>query len=74
MTKFILPSNLPIGIAKKLLNQLQQEYTIDLEKFIRHLAHYGIKATPESLFKKLAMDKNLHPAELYNMLLASQCI
>lgn len=73
-TKFILPSDLPIGIAKKSLNQLQQEYTIDLDKFIEHLAHYGIKATPESFFKKIAMDNHLHPAELYNILLASQCI
>ena len=73
-TKFILPSDLPIGIAKKTLKRLQQEYTMDLDKFIKHLAHYGIKATPESFFKKIAMDNNLHPAELYNILLASQCL
>ncbi len=71
-TKFILPTDLPVGIARKSLTRLQQEYWIELDTFIAHLAHYGIKATPESTFKKLAKNHNLHPAQLYNMLLASQ--
>jgi hypothetical protein len=71
-TKFILPTDLPVGMARKSLARLQQEYWIELDKFIAHLAHYRIKATPESTFKKLAKNHNLHPAQLYNMLLASQ--
>ena len=71
-TKFILPTDLPVGLARKTLVRLQQEYWIELDKFVDHLAHYGIKATPESTFKRLAKDHNLHPAQLYNILLASQ--
>ena len=67
-----LPSSLPVGIAKKSIKQLAQEYRIDAGAFIAHLQHYGIKATPESTFKRLAKIHNLHPAQLYNMLLASQ--
>ena len=71
-TKFILPTDLPVGLARKSLARLQQEYWVELDKFIKHLAYYGIKATPESTFKKLAKAHDLHPAQLYNMLLASQ--
>jgi len=71
-TKFILPTDLPVGMARKSLARLQQEYWVDLDRFITHLAHYGITATPESTFKRLAKEYNLHPAQLYNMLLASQ--
>ena len=71
-TKFILPTDLPVGMARKSLARLQQEYWMELDRFITHLAHYGIKATSESSFKKLAKTHNLHPAQLYNMLLASQ--
>jgi len=71
-TKFILPTDLPVGLARKSLARLQQEYWVELDRFIKHLAHYDIEATPESTFKKLAKEHNLHPAQLYNMLLASQ--
>jgi len=71
-TKFVLPTDLPVGIARKSLNRLQREYRMDLNRFITHLAHYGIKATPKSTFKRLAKEHDLHPAQLYNMLLASQ--
>ena len=70
-TKIELPSELPIGIAQKSLKSLAREYRIDLNKFLQHLKHYNIKATLESKFKKIAKENNLHPAELYNMLLAS---
>lgn len=71
-TRFALPSDLPVGIARKSLAVLKQEYHVDLDTFIAHLAHYGIEATPESTFKRLAKRHGLHPAQLYNMLLASQ--
>jgi len=71
-TRFALPTDLPVGIARKSLTMLKQEYHIDLDKFIAHLAHYGIEATPGSTFKRLAKQHSLHPAQLYNMLLASQ--
>ena len=45
---------------------------MNLDKFINHLKAYNIKATPKISFKKLAKQNGLHPAELYNMLLASQ--
>jgi len=71
-TKFILPTDLPVGMARKSLARLQQEYWMELDKFIKHLKYYDISATPESTFKKLAKEHSLHPAQLYNMLLASQ--
>ena len=71
-TKFDLPSDIPIGIAHKTLQRLSNEYNMDLDRFIAHLKHYGIKATPNMSFKKLAKKNNLHPAQLFNMLLASQ--
>ncbi len=71
-TKFILPTDLPVGIAHKSLSRLQQEYRMDLDRFIAHLAHYDIQATPADTFKHLAKKHALHPAQLYNMLLASQ--
>jgi len=71
-TKYLLPGDLPVGMARKSLRRLEQEYWIDLDAFIRHLKHYGIEATPDMTFKRLAKQHNLHPAELYNMLVASQ--
>jgi len=71
-TKVELPSELPIGIAHKSLLELANEYNIDLDKFMKHLKDYNIKATINSKFKKIAKQNNLHPAELYNILLASQ--
>jgi len=71
-TKYLLPSDLPVGMARKSLQRLEQEYWLDLDAFLVHLAHYGITATPEMTFKRLAKANGLHPAELYNMLVASQ--
>ena len=71
-SKINLPSSIPIGIAHKSLQELQKEYKIDLSKFISHLKYYDIKASSKDSFKKVAMKNNLHPAQLYNMLLASQ--
>ncbi len=71
-TKISLPTDIPIGIAQKPLKTLAKEYKIDLDNFLQHLKYYGINATPNMNFKKLAMKNNLHPAELYNLLLASQ--
>ncbi len=71
-TKYLLPSDLPVGMARKSLRRLEQEYWLDLDAFLAHLAHYGITATPEMTFKRLAKMNDLHPAELYNMLIASQ--
>jgi hypothetical protein len=67
-----LPSDIPVGIAHKSLNRLAQEYNIDLEKFLTHLKNYGIKANREKTFKRITKEHNIHPATLYNMLLASQ--
>jgi len=71
-TKVNLPSDIPIGVAQKSLKRLAHEYKIDLDKFLQHLKEYGIKATPDTNFKKIAMKNHLHPAQLYNLLLASQ--
>jgi lambda repressor-like predicted transcriptional regulator/cytochrome b561 len=67
-----LPSDLPVGIAHKSLGGLASTYKIDLERFIMHLKYYHIKAESGMMFKKLAKENHLHPATLYNMLLASQ--
>ncbi len=67
-----LPGEIPIGIAHKPLYQLSREYRMDLNGFLKHLAHYGIKATAKMNFKRVAKENDLHPAQLYNMLLASQ--
>jgi hypothetical protein len=71
-TKFELPNDIPIGIAHKSLKRLSLEYHINTGKAINHLEYYGIKASLDTNFKKIAMRNNLHPAELYNMILASQ--
>ena len=67
-----LPGEIPVGIAHKSLRELTREYRMDLSAFLKHLARYGVKATPEMNFKKIAKENDLHPAQLYNMLLASQ--
>jgi hypothetical protein len=71
-TKYILPSELPIGIAHKNLIKLKEEYDINLNKLLKHLSYYNIKANIDDSFKKIAKQNSLHPAQLYNMLLASQ--
>ncbi len=71
-TKFDLPTDIPIGIAHKSLERLAREYKIDLDKFIEHLKEYGIEVKKSDTFKKIAVRNSLHPAQLYNMLLASQ--
>ena len=67
-----LPSDLPVGMAKKSLDALAHEYRFDLDRFIEHLKFFGIEATPQMTFKRLAKTNDLHPAQLYYMLLASQ--
>ncbi len=71
-TKAPLPSDIPIGIAQKSLKRLAMEYKMDTARFIKHLNYYGITASKETNFKKIAMQNDLHPAALYNILLASQ--
>jgi chorismate mutase len=71
-TKYILPSELPIGIAHKSLSELKREYGIDLNRFLKHLEYYNIKANINDTFKRVAKENSLHPAQLYNMLMASQ--
>jgi hypothetical protein len=71
-TRVNLPTDIPIGIAQKSLKRLSQEYIINLDKFLQHLKYYNIKAESNTNFKKIAMKNHLHPAQLYNMLLASQ--
>jgi hypothetical protein len=70
--KMPLPSELPIGIAHKSILRLNSEYQMDMDKFIKHLAYYGIEITPSKTFKRISKEQHLHPATLYNMLLASQ--
>jgi hypothetical protein len=70
--RYPLPTDLPVGMAKRSLAELARIYRIDLQRFIEHLALYGIEARPETTFRRLAMEHHLHPAQLYYMLLASQ--
>lgn len=71
-TKFDLPADIPIGIAHKSLKRLSSEYNMNLDSFLQHLKYYNIEATSDTNFKKIAMKNHLHPAQLYNLLLASQ--
>ena len=71
-TKIDLPSTIPVGIAHKSLITLSKEYKINLDKFLNHLKYYNIEASNKDSFKKISMKNNLHPAELYSLLLTSQ--
>jgi hypothetical protein len=71
-TRFHLPSQIPVGIAHKTIQELSNSYFINTNKFLTHLKKYNINTTKDTKFKKIAMQNNLHPAQLYNMLLASQ--
>jgi len=70
--KLLLSSEIPIGIAHKSITRLSFEYQINLDKFITYLIYYDIKIDLDDTFKRIAKENNLHPATLYNMLLASQ--
>ena len=70
--KYELPSDIPIGIAKKTLERLAVEYHLNIDKFLSHLKNSGIEADLKMSFKSLAKKNNLHPSELYSLLLASQ--
>ena len=70
--KYRLPLDLPIGIAHKSIKDLEKEYGIDIDKFLKYLKYYGIKANKDITFKRLAKENSLHPAKLYSMLYASQ--
>jgi hypothetical protein len=67
-----LPTHIPVGIAHKSLTRLAQEYDINLNKFLKHLKVYDIETTSSKSFKRITKEHHLHPAQLYNMLLASQ--
>ena len=71
-TKVMLPSDLPVGLAHKTLGDLEKEYHVDISLFIAHLKTYNIHADRMISFKRLSKEAKLHPATLYNMLLASQ--
>jgi len=70
--KLKLPSDLPVGIAKKSFKKLILEYNINFDRLKKHLKEYDIAVSEDMTFKKLASKNNLHPAQLYNMLMASQ--
>jgi len=70
--KLPLRNEIPIGIEHKSFNRLSEEYDIDLNKFFIHLKKYNIKANRNITFKRLAKKNNLHPAQLYYLLIASQ--
>jgi hypothetical protein len=73
-SRVALPTEIPIGIAHKSLKRLATEYKINLDVFFKHLKYYTITTSSDITFKHLAKEHNLHPAQLYNMLLASQKI
>jgi len=71
-SRVTLPTEIPIGIAHKSLKRLSEEYQMSLDAFLKHLNYYEIQASSDMTFKRLSKEHHLHPAELYNMLLASQ--
>ncbi len=71
-TRFRLPTDIPVGIAHKTPKELENEYRMDAGKFIERLKMYGAKADIDMPFKKIARINDLHPAQLYNILMASQ--
>jgi uncharacterized membrane protein len=71
-SKFFLPSALPVGIAHKSFKELADRYKFDIDKFKNYLKKYDIEIKKDMKFKKVAKKNNLHPAQLYNILLASQ--
>ena len=70
--KSTLPNDLPVGLAHKTLRSLEKEYRVDINRFIDHLKTYSIEANRDTSFKRLSKEAQIHPATLYNMLLASQ--
>ncbi len=71
-TKITLPSDLPVGLAHKTLGNLEKEYHVNIDSFIKHLKSYNIDVDKTISFKRISKEAKLHPATLYNMLLASQ--
>lgn len=71
-TRPSLPTDLPVGIAYKSIKQLSIEYKIDTQRALEHLKSYGIITNQDTSFKKISKIYLLHPATLYNILLASQ--
>jgi len=71
-SRFSLPSDIPVGIAHKSLEQLSKVYMLDIEKFIQYVKRYDMEISSMMKFKQMAKMYNLHPATLYNMVLASQ--
>ncbi len=67
-----LPNSLPIGLAQRTLATLNSEYGLNISKAISYLKNQGIEINKDSKFKRVTNRYNLHPAELYAMLLASQ--
>ncbi len=67
-----MPLDLPIGIAHKSIKDLEKEYGIDIDKFLKYLKYYGIKANKDITFKRLAKENSLHPVKLYSMLYATE--
>jgi len=66
------PTDLPVGIAHKSIEELSHTYILDIKKTLKHLKSYGIDTDKNTAFKKIAKSYHLHPATLYNMFLASQ--
>ncbi len=67
-----LPTSIPVGLAHKTLKQLSHDYHIDTDRVINYLKTYNINIHKNIPFKKIAKTNNIHPAKLYNMILASQ--
>jgi hypothetical protein len=70
--RYLLPLDIPIGIAHRTFDEIAVLYSLDMDRIAKHMEHHKIMFHPKSSFRANAIHNHIHPAQLYNMLRASQ--
>jgi hypothetical protein len=70
--RHLLPLDIPIGIAHRTVDEIAALYSLDIDMIVTHMKHCKVVYHPRSSFRANAVHNHLHPAQLYNILRASQ--
>ena len=71
-SRYLLPLDIPIGTAHRTFDEIATLYSLDMSRIVKHMKHHKIMFHPRSSFRANAVHNHIHPAQLYNMLRASQ--
>ena len=68
----VLPKLPPPGIGRKTIQEICEEYALDVASTTRYLVDQGLKAAPNMTLKDIAEESNDSPSHIYEMIRQSR--